>query len=197
MKTIAAIILSLAAAAATAAQRKTPDYGLPELHKLQTVKLAPSYSCRTSEEFQKGYAETALFVSKYSKQINSPELLFNGACNSDDYFQVSMAGDAFSLIADLGTDVSLEDVSASRAFNLRRVHTDADYSKFAQVAKVIPGHAYAIVMNDSQKRGLIVFRVTEYRPNEAVEIQYAVKSYHITQAVAVRAPGFDWDRTNQ
>src|SRR4051812_44234719 len=75
------------------------DFGLPELHTIKTVTLTPSYSCRTPEEFQKGYANTALFLSAYGKQRNSPDLLFNGACKSDDAFQASTAGDDFSLIS--------------------------------------------------------------------------------------------------
>jgi hypothetical protein len=67
-------------------QKASPDFGLPQLHTIKTVTLAPSYSCRSTEEFQKGYANTALFLSAYGKQLNSPDLLFNGACKSEDFF---------------------------------------------------------------------------------------------------------------
>src|SRR5512143_1654422 len=80
------------------AQSPEPDYGLPDLHMIKTVTLSPSYSCRSAEDFQKGYENTALFLSTYSKQRNSPDLLFNGACGSQDYFQASTAGDDMALI---------------------------------------------------------------------------------------------------
>lgn len=178
------------------AQRPTEEFGLPELHTVKTVTLSPSYSCRSPEESQKGYAKTALFLSAYSKQRNSPDLLFNGACKSGDDFQASTASDDFSLIADLGAEVSLEEVSASRAFNLRRVHSYADDSKFADTVKVAANHTYAVLLNESDKRGLFIFKVVEYVPNERVVLRYAVKSYQIMPSGQIRAEGFDWAKTN-
>jgi hypothetical protein len=178
------------------AQRPTQEFGLPELHIVKTVTLSPSYSCRSPEEFQKGYADTALFLSAYSKQRNNPDLLFNGACKSDDDFQASTGGDDFSLIADLGAQVSLEEVSASRAFNLRRVHSYAEYSKFTNTVRVAVNHTYAVLLNDSDIRGLFIFKVVEYVPNERVVLRYAVKSYQIMPSGRIRSEGFDWDKTN-
>jgi hypothetical protein len=188
------VFFLLASTFSSLAQKPTEVFGVPELHAIKTITLAPSYSCRPSEEFQKGYANTALFLSAYSKQRNSPDLLFNGACKSDDYFQASTAGDGFSLIADLGGEVFLEEVSASRAFNLKRIHSYADYSKFAQTVKVAANHTYAVLLNESDKRGLFVFKVVEYVPNEKVVLKYAVKSYQITPNAVVRAEGFDWEK---
>jgi hypothetical protein len=178
------------------AQKPAPEIGLPQLHTIQTVTLSPSYSCRSSDDFQKGYANTALFLSAYAKQRNSPDLLFNGACKADDDFQASTAGDDFSLIADLGANVPLEEVSASRAFNLKRVHSYAEYSKFADTVKVVANHTYAVLLNESDKRGLFIFTVDEYIPNEKVVLRYAVKSYQIMPSGQIRSDGFDWTRTN-
>ncbi len=178
------------------AQNTSQNFGLPELHMIKTITLGPSYSCRSSEDFQKGYAKTALFLSMYSKQRNHPDLLFNGACKSDDDFQASTAGDDFSLIADLGAQVSLEEVSASRAFNLKRVHSYEDYSKFAQTVKVAVNHTYAVLLNESDSRGLFIFEVIEYVPNEKVVLRYAVKSYQIMERGQIRSEGFDWQKTN-
>ena len=194
MKILSCILLSLAASASAFAQNG-PDFVLPELHKIQTVTLSPSYSCRTTEEFQRGYGQTALFLSKYD-QPGSPNLLFNGACRGEDYFQASTAGDGFSLIADLGENVWLEALSASRAFNLRRVHAYGEYSKFAQAVKVIVNHTYSVLINEHDKRGLFVFEVVNYVPHKSVEIRYAVKSYQIMSGSVSRAAGFDWERTN-
>ena len=187
-------IVLFATASAFAQRPAAAEFGLPELHTIKTVTLAPSYSCRTPAEFQKGYANTALFLSAYAKQRNSPDLLFNGACKSDDDFQAVTNGDAFSLIADLGADVSLEEVSAVRAFNLKRVHSYSEYSKFANIVKVIANHTYAVLLNESDKRGLFIFKVVEYVPNERVVLQYAVKSYQIVPNGQVSSTGFSWDR---
>src|SRR5688500_8951387 len=130
------VVITFVASVSGLAQNSIQKSDLPDLHKIKTVTLSPSYSCRSADEFQRGYQNTALFLTAYSKQINSPDLLFNGACRSEDYFHAATAGDDMSLIADLGANVSLEEVSASRAFNLKRVHSAADYSKFVQSAKV-------------------------------------------------------------
>ncbi len=186
----------LIATAVASAQNAAPSLGTPELHTIKTVTLAPSYSCRSPEDSQKGYANTALFLSAYSKQRNSPDLLFNGACGGDDDFQASTAGDDFSLIADLGSEVSLEEVSASRAFNLKRVHSYAEYSKFVDTIKVTANHTYAVLLNESDKRGLFVFKVVEHVPNERVVLLYAVKSYELMPNSQIHSAGFDWEKTN-
>src|ERR1700689_1890318 len=105
---VASSFVSLAAA-----PQKTQDLGLPELHKTNSVTLGPSYSCGSAGQAQTGegsYRNSALFLSKYSHQMNAPELLFNGACGAEDYLQSSVAGDEMSLIADLGA-VPLETVA--------------------------------------------------------------------------------------
>lgn len=99
------------------------SFGLPPLHRIKGVTLSPSYSCRSAEEFGRGYENTALFLSDFAKQRNSPDLLFNGACGSEDYFEAATAGDDMSLVADLGANLSPDELSASRAFNVQRVHS--------------------------------------------------------------------------
>jgi hypothetical protein len=169
---------------------------LPALHQIKEVTLSPSYSCRPPEEFNKGYEGTALFLSDYARRRNGPELLFNGGCGAEDYFESATAGDAMSLVADLGADVELEDLSASRSFNLQRVHRYSAYSKFSKVAKVEAGHTYAVLVNESDKRGLFVFTVAEHVPNKLVRLRYAVKSYQVTPGGRVSSPGFSWDQRN-
>jgi hypothetical protein len=181
-------------AAAAFAQNPKQDSGLPQLHAIRTVTLSPTYSCRSSEDFQKGYESTALFLSTFAKQFSRPDLVFNGGCGAEDYFRASTGGDDFSLIADLGINVALEEVSASRAFNFKRVHSFAEYSKFADLVKVVANHTYAVLLNNSDKRGLVIFTVDEYVPNKRVVLRYAVKSYQIPGQI--RSEGFDWARTN-
>ena len=64
--------------AALVPQAKQEDFGLPELHKIKTVTLAPSYSCRSQQDSARGYENTALFLSAVSRLRNTPELLFEG-----------------------------------------------------------------------------------------------------------------------
>ena len=196
------IAITFMASTSLFAQNPTNDstdkYKLPKLHTIETATLGPSYSCRTADEFQRGYQDTGLYLSSHSKP-NSPDLLFNGACRSEDYFEASLAGDDMSLIADLGTNVSLEEVSASRAFNLQKVHSAAAYSKFMKTAKVEPNHTYAVLLNNSDKRGLFIFTVVDYVPNKKVVLRYAVKSYRLTLTPnnQIVSAGFDWQKTNQ
>jgi hypothetical protein len=110
-------------------------------------------------------------------------------------YSMELANPKISLIADLG-NVTLEEVSASRAFNLKRVHSYAEYSKFLNSVQVIPNHTYAVLLNESDKRGLFIFTVEDYVPNEKVVLRYAVKSYQIVPSGQIRSEGFDWTRTS-
>lgn len=167
------------------------DYKLPELHVVKSAVLTPSYSCRPQEEFQKGYQETALFLSDYSKRGRRPDLLFNGACRGDNYFEASTGGDDMALIADLGADTPVEKIAAHSVFNMRGVHDFPAYSRFTRVAKVEKNHTYAVLLNKSDIRGLFIFTVVDYVPSERVELRYAVKEYQILNERA-SSPGFDW-----
>jgi hypothetical protein len=109
-------LFTLCIAVGSPSQQQKPEFvGLPELHKVKTVTLSPSYSCRSKQDFRKGYGATALFLSGYSDDRNAPDLLLNGGCGAEDYFQGSTAGDDMSLIADLG-GIPLE--SLTTAFGL-------------------------------------------------------------------------------
>lgn len=192
MKRLIFIAMLVMLAASVSADQ---NYNLPELHVLKSVTLAPCYSCRSQEDFQKGYSNTALFLSDYSKRRNSPDLLFNGFRGGEDYFEASTAGDDMALIADLGAEVSIEKLTAHNCFNLRGVHSYPDYARFARVVKVEKNHTYAVLLSKAQIRGLYVFTVVNYVPNERVDLRYAVKEYQIMDVKASSA-GFDWGREN-
>jgi hypothetical protein len=179
----------------TSINASAQDYGLPELHVIKTVTLSPAYSCRSQEDSQKGYQRTALFLSDYSRRRNSPDLLFNGACRGEDYFQSSTAGDDMALIADLGADAPVEEITAHLAFNKQSVHLFDAYSKFAQSVKVETNHTYVVLLNKREIRGLFIFTVTNHNPNHQVELKYAVKEYQIMD-VKAQSPGFDWGQNN-
>jgi len=125
-------------------------------------------------------------LSGAAKDINSPELLFNGACNSPDYFQGQTAGDDFDVLADYG-EVPLESLTASHAFSpLRRTDSVAT---FVREASVKLGHTYGMVINKDHVRGLLYFKVTAYMPNQKVELDYVVLDYKILR-VEARAARF-------
>jgi len=105
-----------------------------------------------------------------------------------------LAGDEMSLVTDLG-DVPLAEVSSSRAFNFKRVHSFDLYSKFAQAALVEAHHTYAALINSHDRRGLFVFRVEDYKPNSSVLLSYAVKDYQVLD-VRGASKGFDWSAEN-
>jgi hypothetical protein len=195
MKLVLALAAVLLALSPFPSQQQKADLGLPELHVIKTVTLSPNYGCRSKAEFRTRYANTALFLSKYSDDRNSPDLLFNGACGSEDWFQGSTAGDDMSLIADLGK-VPLEEVTTSKAFNFKRVHSFDLYSRFTEQAKVEGNHTYALLINKSEVRGLFVFSVLNYAPNKKVDLRYAVKEYEVLN-VTNRSEGFDWSAKNQ
>jgi hypothetical protein len=190
MKPLLALALLLVVFAPIAGQDRKPALGLPELHTIKSATLSPSYSCRSEEDFHTGYANTALFLSTYSHDRNSPDLLFNGACDAKNYFQ----GNDLSLIADLGR-VPLEEVTAHSAFNFKNVHSFDLYSRFTQEAEVKAGHTYAVVINEYEIRGLFVFTVFDYAPNKSVDLLYAVKQYQVMK-VQSESPGFDWSTKN-
>jgi len=87
---------------ADSAAQQNNNSVLPELNVVKTATLSPSYSCRADADFREGYAGTALFLSEYTRKTSGPDLLFNGACQSEDYFEASTAGDDMSMVADLG-----------------------------------------------------------------------------------------------
>jgi hypothetical protein len=190
---LAAVILGVFATAPKAVTvSANSDDGLPPLYKIQSATLSPSYSCRSKEDFGKGYANTVLFLSHYSKDRNAPDLLFNGACKTADYFEGSTAGDDMSLIADLG-EIRLEDVSAHLAFNPTNI--SGRHANFAMSVLVLSGHTYALVINKRDFRGLAVFHVEEYIPNKSVKLRYAVKEYQLI-AKRTESEGFNWEGKN-
>jgi hypothetical protein len=194
---VAATLLMTSAAYSQTSQPQTSqqDFGLPELHKIKTANLSPSYSCRSKEDFQKGYRGAALFLSDYSKKRNSPDLLFNGACGSENYFQASTAGADMALIADLG-EVALEDASAHLAFYGKADGGRGLSSNFATAAKVEANHTYAVLLNKSDLRGLFIFTVVDYVRDRKVDLKYAVKQYQVLD-VKTQSAGFDWAQKSQ
>ncbi len=190
LRTIAVLLAVLSGLAATP-QEPTDNVYLPTLYKIQHITLSPSYSCRTPEEVANGYQSTALFLTRPSVRLNRPELLFNGACGSPDYFQGATAGDQLDVLADYG-NIPLESLTGNHVFNTARVVGHDE--KFSQAQPVVTGHTYGMLINKPDERGFFYFHVTAYVPNRSVELDYAIMDYAIMREEA-RSPGFAWNVT--
>src|SRR5215831_2327576 len=157
-------------------QNKPQALHLPELHKIQRVTLSPSYDCRTPEESAKGYANTALFLSDYSRQRNSPELLFHSTCQFTNYFLGKTAGDQLDVIADFG-EVPLDSLAPSDVWG---VHPTWDSgADFRNMVKIQSGHTYAVLINKGDIHGFFFVRVMNHIPNQKLDLEYVVMDYAI------------------
>ena len=190
MKTLLLVASMLLMAAPSISQKNPEDLGLPELHKIQKVTLSPSYSCRSEEDFRKGYENTALFLSGHSRRMNDPELLFDGACKTQDYFSAATAGDFLDVIADYG-DIALANLTASDVFGPQR--TVDNLARFSEMTKPQLGHTYGVLINKSRLRGFFFFRVMAYTPNQEIDLEYVVMDYQLIR-VEAESPGFDWGK---
>lgn len=168
--------LTLAAPQSTGVDRPAPST-LPELNRVRAIALSPAYSCRPKEEFARGYEGTALFLSEASRAINTPDLLFDGACGSNNYFQVATSLGDFGLIADIGLGKSLAGLSEERALNYVGLAGSEVDTRFAPSAYIATGHTYVVVLNRREVRGLYALTVTRFEPDKRVEFSYVVLSY--------------------
>lgn len=150
------------------------------LNKIQQVTLSKPYSCDGS------YEESAVILTDSSK--NSPDLLYNGACDADAYIEASTGGDDYSLISDLG-EVDLDDVTSSKAFNYQEIAQEGNI--FKTTSTLQRGHVYAILTSKSDRRSLILYKVLEHTQNGELKLEYVVKSYSL-QAVTSESIGFSW-----
>jgi hypothetical protein len=177
-------IFFLLALSATAQDARLPPvkqpHDTPELRTAKTVTLSPSYSCRAQEEFQKGYEGTALFLSDFAKRDNSPDLLFNGACGSEDYFQPVTHGGNNSFIADLDAGESSHAPILLDSFDKYDMLSRREFREagFTDRVPVKMGHTYVVLIDKARARGVFVFTVMDYTPNKRVELSYEVKDYH-------------------
>ncbi|HKT50077.1 MAG TPA: hypothetical protein VJV96_07250 [Candidatus Angelobacter sp.] len=190
MKAILSVVALVLSVRSVAPTISTENSSLPELHKINRVTLSPSYSCRSAEDFRKGYENTALFLSAYSQRMNSPELLFNGACGSADSFEAATAGDDLDVVADYG-EWPIEDLTAQQVFSPRRLA--GAYAQFSQSVPVLEGHTYGLLINKPEVRGFFFFQVMRYVPNQKVELKYVVQDYQLLNRSAA-SPGFAWDQ---
>ncbi len=161
------------------------EMNLPQLHSINRVMLAAPYSC------QGDYRRSALFLSSYSKERNSPELLYNGACGSQNYIQGLTAGDDFALVADLG-EIPIEVITASDAFNSGTI---LDANAFKEYQPVKQNHSYVVLISKAEIRSLFVIKVLYQVKDGPMVFDYAVKSYSI-QSTRSESPGFSWSARN-
>ena len=164
---------------------------LPPLNTIQEFRFQYPYSCRPSSS-SSPYDGSGLFLSDKTIASNDPDLLYNGACGAKDYFQATVGGISFAVIADLG-DVPLENVTSSRAFNyLRTVGMD---NIFRETSPVVIGHTYAVLSTRQQTHSLFAIQVVDYQKNGPMQIRYAVREYSVIETVQT-SPGFSWEEPN-
>lgn len=195
-KSLGLLFFVCVAALFTVAGSSQTDYQMPTLHTIHEATLSPAYGCSPKGETQIAPDNSALFLSGYSKRRNSPDLRFSGACGAEDSFYASTAGDDMALVADLGDQAKLEELTTQSAFFLGETKAFKGYTKFTQAVKVEPNHVYAALLNKGEIRGLFVFVVTDYEKNKRVSIRYAVKEYQVDATWKASSPGFDWGKTN-
>lgn len=162
------------------ARAQTPD-NPPQIGLRKTATLSPSYSCRSNEEFQKGYEGAALFLSDSMKRVNSPDLLFNSACKSKNYFDAATHGGNYSLIADVAADTDSSQLLSLVSIVDKRNSETIKKMGFKRSVPVISGHTYAVLLDKHEIQGLFIFTVTDYVPDSRVELSYEILDYQITQ----------------
>jgi len=127
---------------------QTTSSSMPTLYQIVHVTLSPTFSCRSAQDIAAGYANTALFLSDSSKNLNAPELLFDGACGAPDNFGVQMAGDDLILITDYGA-VALTDWATDNVFFSTTQRQVGAIASFTMQKPVQVGHTYGVVINKS------------------------------------------------
>jgi len=134
-----------------------------------------------------------MFMTAYNFNLNHPELLYNGACGSQDYFQCDTAGDDFCMISDLG-NVNITEVTAMKAFDWTWTVDGQNIFKYNS-ADIVVGHAYAFLLSRSDLRTLYVVSVENQVQDGECNIYWVALSYSIITQSEV-APGFSWDEDN-
>ena len=177
-------VITLALVVVTASQAQLPDTA-PQIGVKRTVELSPSYSCRPTTEFRRGYERTALFLSDEMRKVNSPDLLFNGACGSENYFQAATHGANDSLVADLGVNVTTGELRRLGRLDARQDRVALTKMGFDRTAAVVPGHTYAILLHKHGVRGLFAVSVTKHEQDKRVELTYEVVEYQVIDETAV------------
>ena len=167
-----------------APQAQTRDT-LPQIGVKRTTELSPSYSCRPTTAFERGYQRTALFLSDEMKRRNSPDLLFNGACGSENYIQSSTHGGNYSLVADVSANAATSWLRSLTRLDPRKDRLALTKLGFGGEAAVVPGHTYAILLDKHGVRGLFVVTVTKHVKDTSVELTYEVLDYQVTDERAI------------
>lgn len=153
----------------------------PQTNVRKAVAFSQTYSCRSDEDFHnKGYDGTALFLSDSMKKLNSPDLVFNGACGSKNYFESATHGANYSVIADItATDLT------SLLLSLSSIKDKNDFKAleklgFKDKAAAVSEHSYVVLLNKHGINGMFVFTVTDLVPDRRAVISYEVLDYQIT-----------------
>ncbi|PWT89170.1 MAG: hypothetical protein C5B55_11850, partial [Blastocatellia bacterium] len=111
---------------------------------------------------------------------------FNGACRSENYFESSTHGGNYSVVADLSNGLSGDQLVSLMKLDAQR---DAELLKkmgFKHETPVKLGHSYAVLLQKEGVKGLFVFTVTRFVPDQRVEIKYRVIEYQLPEEARVQ-----------
>jgi hypothetical protein len=186
------LVVALIAVSASASAFDAPS-GLPKLNTIFTHVFDTAYSCGGD------YAKSGLALDG---DVQSPDLLFNGACGSDPSFQASFAGEDFSLLSLIGDSQThpLHNVSAHAAFNYANMVGQDNI--FKQDIMSQSGNTYSVLRTQGGGGGLSTRTLFAFETvsgcdtaNRPCKIAYAVLNYGKVK-FEEESPGFDWTKLN-
>lgn len=169
MKIFAFLLALVSFQAQSAFALSSQSNDLPQLHVIKPYVFTAPYSCNGN------YSTAALFLTQESLRSNHPELLDNGACRSQLYFENSVAGRDMSLISYVSHskkprgwsrfrprsdaifvcllarsiigDYPLEDISAQAALNIRYLHPELQQPQpFYTTVPAKPNQTYSALL---------------------------------------------------
>jgi hypothetical protein len=160
-------------------------FGLPKLNTIKTAKFVAPYSSPKGGSYEK----SALFFSQYTKQRNTPDLIYNGSDRNSLYFQAGTGSDDFALISDLGT-VTLQQVTARKSFNWESMAGKGN--TFKNEVPLFKGHTYIVLESKEDVRALYAITINDIGTDLSAKVSYKILSYSAQQSLG-KSPGFELD----
>eukprot|EP00040_Diaphanoeca_grandis_P011242 m.57580 g.57580 ORF g.57580 m.57580 type:complete len:183 (+) comp22409_c0_seq1:145-693(+) len=156
----------------------------PQLNTITTRTITSSYSCGT-----RTMADSCLtFDSSQAPGADNCDVLLNGGCGDDTYFQVNLAGAEMGFISNIG-DVALENITSYVAMT-------PGVTGFLQSQNVVVGEVYVMILARSDHRAMFIMKVTSSNSTTGgLTAQTAVRLYESLD-VTKQSPGFSWDANN-
>jgi len=160
--------------------------GLPDLLVIKNHTFPLPWGCGS-------YDQASLWLSNFSKKMNSPDLLYNScvSCSAtcSQTFSVNTVVWDSSAIAKFpqGTDLTTLSASTLIAFDWAR----APMWETSGWVSVAVGATYGVIIAKENIRSIYAFQVVNASVNGPVTINYGVFSYELMQVVK-ESPGSSW-----